>query len=212
MTSTATGWTAKQAYGMAILCLVVGIVLGYLVHGPVAAAPQQNAAVATSPVAPAPALIAPPESNPQPISAEMKAASTQAATPVLERLRSNPKDFKLLVVAGEMYYHHGAYAEAARYYVRALAVQDNIAVRNQYASALFYQGDADGALRQYAKVLKTNPTNDVALFNSGMIKFTAKNDAKDAVEFWQKLLQAYPNHPQRDRVQKMIDRASQSKG
>lgn len=212
MTSAATSWTAKQAYVMAILCLLAGIVLGYLVHGPAVAAPEQNAAVARPPVASAPASVALPVSNQQAAPAEMEAAGTQAATPVLERLKSNPKDFKLLVTAGEMYYRHGDYADAAGYYVRALAVQDNFAVRNQYASALFYQGDADGALQQYAKVLKTHPTNDVALFNSGMIKFTAKRNAKGAIELWQKLLQAYPNHPQRDRVQKMIERASQSTG
>ena len=141
----------------------------------------------------------------------MKAASAQAALPVLERLKSNPRNFKLLVEAGEMYYHHGTYAEAAAYYRRALAVQDNLAVRNQYASALFYQGDADAALRQYGKVLKASPTNDIALFNSGMIKFKAKNDAKGAIELWQKLLEAYPNHPQRERVHKMIEQALNSR-
>lgn len=199
-------WTAKQAYITALICLVLGIAVGYLARGPSLPAASTHAAI-SPPAMGKPAAMAPPL-NEQLSPAEMKAASKQAATAVLERLKTDPSNFKLLVEAGEMYYHHGAYAEAATYYARALEVQDNIPVRNQYARALFYYGDADGALRQYATVLKTNPTNDIALFNSGMIKLKAKGDANGAVELWRKLLAAYPNHPQRDRVQEMIERAS----
>lgn len=205
-------WTATQAYAMAAICLGIGLVVGFLVRGPAGVAPRNagadpmvsGAAMATT----TPGVAAPPPSSPQSSAAEMKAASAQAASTVLERLKSDPKDFKLLVEAGEMYYHHAAYAEAAAYYERALAVQSNVAVRNQYASALYYQGDADRALQEYAKVLRSSPTNDIALFNSGMIKLTTKHDGKAAVAYWQKLLQAYPNHPQRERVQAMIERAS----
>jgi len=48
-----------------------------------------------------------------------------------DQLKKNPKDFTLLVQAGEMYYHHGAFTDAATYYKRALAVKDNPLVRNQ---------------------------------------------------------------------------------
>lgn len=204
-----TGWTSKQAYGMAIICLVIGVVLGFLLHGP--ATPEWHSiSAASAPSVTRPVL--PPPSKPQPSPAEMKVASAQAAAPVLERLKSNPSDFKLLVEAGEMYYQHGAYAEAAGYYERALVLQDKVILRNQYASALFYMGDTDGALQQYANVLKVDPTNDVALFNSAMIKYKANNDAKGALELWEKLLKTHPNHLQRDEVEKMIDLASHSKG
>jgi tetratricopeptide (TPR) repeat protein len=210
MTAGGNAWTTTQAYLMGVICLALGVAVGFLMRGSATAATITNHP-ATRPIAqPQPTVIAPPLSNPQPSPAEMKNASAQAAMPILARLEAKPKDFKLLLQAGEMYYQHGAYAEAAGYYDRALAVQDNAAVRNQYASALFYQGDADGALREYANVLQAQPANDIALFNSGMVKYRAKNDAKGAVELWQKLLNTNPNHPQRDRIQKMIDKAAQS--
>ena len=138
----------------------------------------------------------------------MKEASAKAAGTVLERLKSNPKNFELLVAAGEMYFNHKSYPEAAAYYERALDVKDQAAVRNRYASTLFYAGDADGALKQYAKVLEKDPRNDIALFNQGMIRLKAKNDRTGAIDSWTKLLAAFPNHPHRDQVQKMIDDAS----
>lgn len=197
-------WTAKQAYGLAIVCLLVGILAGYLAHTPKSTLPGAAvAAPATESATPAVALNA----NPSP--EDMKTASSQAAMPVLERLKSDPKNFDLLIAAGEMYYHHRAFTEAGSYYERALAVKDDVAVRNQYASALFYEGKADAALEQYATVLKKSPTNDVALFNSGMIRLKSKNDAKGAIAFWEKLLKTSPNHPQRDQVKKMIEKASQ---
>jgi cytochrome c-type biogenesis protein CcmH/NrfG len=217
MTSTnqASSWTAKQVYLMAIISLVIGIAGGFLLHGSAASSSQiepglPSSAPMGSPAA-APTSMAPPISKPQPTPAEMQAASAQAATPVLEQLKADPKNFKLLVGAGEMYYHHGAYAEANVYYKRALDVQNNVPVRNQYASALYYLGDADGALKEYAQVLKESPSNDVALFNSGMVKYESKHDAKGAVELWERLLKTNPNHPQRERVLQMIEKASQQK-
>jgi len=204
----ASSWTVKQAVVTAAICFAIGIAVGFVAHGPktvktVAAATMMNA------TAPAPSTIAPAISTPNPTPDQLKAASAQAAVPVLERLQKDPKNFKLLVQAGEMYYHHGAYADAASFYERALAAEDNPAVRNQYASALFYQGKADAALQQYDRVLKTSPTNDIALFNSGMVRLKAKNDPKGAIQSWERLLKAYPNHPQRQQVQSLIDKAAQ---
>ncbi len=204
--SETAAWTTKQVRVLAIICAILGGVVGFLAHGP-AVAVQASRAVGDGNARPA-ATVAPPT---LPSPSQMKAASARAATPLLEQLKERPSDFRLLVQVGEMYYQHGSYTEAAAFYQRALEIQDNTAVRNQYASAMFYNGDADGALRQYEQVLKNSPRNEIALFNSGMIKFKAKNDPTGALELWQKLLRTYPNHPQRDRVQRMIARASESR-
>lgn len=200
-------WTSKQAYLMIVVCLVVGTVGGFIIRGSaaVAKAPAPSTRVAASTP-----KMAPPLEKIDPSPAEMKSASEHAAMPFLQRLQENPKDFKLLVQAGEMYYQHGSYERAAGYYESALKVEDNRAVRNQYASALLYKGDADAALREYARVLQSEPTNDIALFNSGLVKFKSKHDATGAIELWTKLLQAQPNHPQRARIERMIERAKTS--
>jgi cytochrome c-type biogenesis protein CcmH/NrfG len=211
-------WSLLQASLFAAFCLALGIAIGFVAHGPNVAHANAPAPVAIAtpnamppgamPPAGATAPTAPPISNPNPSPEELKAASKKAAGSLEDQLKKNPRDFKLLVQAGEMYYHHGAFADAASYYKRALDVQDNPLVRNQYASTLYYQGDADGALQQYSKVLAKSPKNEVALFNTGMIRYKAKKDAKGAIEMWQTLLKNYPNHPQKDRVQSLIDQAS----
>ena len=204
-----TLWTVKQATITASICFVVGVAMGYIGHGPnvVRANAPAPVAISTPAAAPGPEATAPPISNPNPSPEQLRAASKQAAMPLQEQLKKNPKDFTLLVQAGEMYYHHGAYADAASFYKRALEVKDNPAVRNQYASTLFYQGDADGALKQYSLVLDKDSKNEIALFNTGVIRLKSKNDAKGAIESWQTLLKDYPNHPKRAQVQSLIDQA-----
>jgi cytochrome c-type biogenesis protein CcmH/NrfG len=210
-------WSLLQASLFAAFCFALGIAIGFVAHGPNVAQANAPVVVATPADAMPPnamppeagnAAIAPPISNPNPSPEDLKAASKKAAGSLEDQLKKNPKDFKLLVQAGEMYYHHGAFADAASYYKRALDVQDNPLVRNQFASTLYYQGDADGALQQYSKVLAKSPKNEVALFNIGMIRFKAKKDPKGAIQSWQTLLKDYPNHPQKDKVQSLIDQAS----
>ena len=211
-TSQSKVWSAKQATIVAAVSFVIGLPIGYVAHGPSVA--QANAPVPTAIVsAPAaqPEAVAPPISTENVTAEQLQAASKQAAVPLEEQLKKNPKDFKLLVQAGEMYYHHGAYSDAGSYYKRALEVKDDVIVRNQYASSLFYLGDADGALQQYGKVLDKSPKNDIALFNSGMIRYKAKKDFAGAIKSWQTLLKDYPNHPQREKVQSLIDKVSKEK-
>lgn len=196
--SQSSSWNVRQVVIMAALCFVLGSAIGYFAHAPAA---KPAAAVNSAAAIPA---------NPTP--AQMKAASSKAAGSVLEQLKTDPKNVKLLVEAGEMYYHHGAFGDAATYYQRALAEKDDPAVRNQYASALFYQGDGDNALKQYDQVLAKDPKNEIALFNSGMIRLKSKNDAKGAVAQWQKLLQAYPNHPRKRQVEDLIAQARKTQG
>jgi len=199
--------SSKQAYGMAVICLLVGVAGGYFIRSSGGARLPNQFLTANEPSA---SRAASRVSRPAPSPAQMKQASAQAASTVLQQLASSPNDFQLLIRAGEMYYQHGAFVEAAGYYERALKVQDNVTIRNQYASALFYIGEADGALREYARVLKSEPGNDIALFNSGMVKFKAKHDPAGAAKLWRELLRRSPNHPQRVQVEKMIERASSS--
>jgi cytochrome c-type biogenesis protein CcmH/NrfG len=207
-TSPSNSWTPRVAIVLSAVCFIIGIAFGFVAHGPATQKIKAASAAVNTPVPVAPDM-APPISTETPSPQQLKAASRQAAIPVLDQLKKDPKNFKLLLQAGEMYYHHGAYSEAAGFYERALAVKDNPLVRNQLASALYYQGNADGALKQYALVLATLPTNDIALFNTGMIRLKAKHDNKGAIQSWEKLLKAYPNHPQKDRVQSLIDKAAQ---
>ncbi len=162
-----SNWTVTQVTITAICCFFLGGAIGFVAHGPTAARATVPTPVAASSQPAAPQAMAPPISTDTPSAAQLQAASKQAAVPLVEQLKKNPKDFKLLVQAGEMYYHHGAFADAASYYKRALEVKDNVLVRNQYASSLYYQGDADGALQQYsATMLRMRSLSSIAAWST----------------------------------------------
>src|SRR5690242_15185912 len=118
MTSAGTNrCSSTQAYVMAVICLLVGVAGGYFIRSSGSARLAPPSVTANEPVV---RQAAPRASRPAPSPAQMKQASVQAASPVLQQLASSPNDFQLLIQAGEMYYHHGAFAEAAGYYERAL--------------------------------------------------------------------------------------------
>lgn len=133
----------------------------------------------------------------------------KAASEVLKQLKSDPDNFDLLRKAGNVYMYSRVFSGAISYYKRALAIHNDSGVRNNYANALFYSGDADAALQQYAEILKSNPSDDNALFNRGMVLWEGKNDPKDAIQSWEKLLKIYPNHPRKAHIEEMIEHASQ---
>lgn len=76
-------------------------------------------------------------------------------------------------------------------------------VRTDFATALFYSGDASGAITQVGIVLKEKPTHQGALMNAGVFYATVGNSAK-ARELWQKYLQLYPNTPQATEIKKLL--------
>ena len=75
------------------------------------------------------------------------------------------------------------------------------------ATAIYYVGDADGALKEFDEILKSNPKHANALFNQGMIRWRGKMDIKGASESWKRLLAADPNFPRRQEVEQLMAEA-----
>ncbi|HVJ05635.1 MAG TPA: tetratricopeptide repeat protein, partial [Candidatus Saccharimonadales bacterium] len=99
---------------------------------------------------------------------------------------------------------------AADYYGRALKVKDDLDIRTNLANAYFRSGDPDQSLAELAIVLKADPKNDKALYNTGMVKLMAKGDAKGAIASWEAFLKYHPDHAQKNKVQEMIKRVKQA--
>ncbi len=201
-------WSTVQAYQMAAVSLALGLGLGYLARGhmklPTGLARPTLALTAIMPAAAhLSAGAGLPHQNPPEFAA-------RAASDVLERLRADPNNFDLLVQAGNIYLRSRVFSGASEYYGKALQVKDDAKVRNDYANALFYGGNTDGALRQYEAILRLNPKDAQALFNRGMVRWRGKQDAKGAIESWKLLLKTHPETPRRAYVERMIARVSQN--
>src|SRR5271157_685504 len=98
--SSASGWQARQVYAMAVVCLLVGLAVGYLFRG------SQSPAVAPTNGMPASAtggIHAAGMGGAMPTLEQMKRMADQKAGPVLAKLKTDPDNADLLIQAGGIY-------------------------------------------------------------------------------------------------------------
>jgi cytochrome c-type biogenesis protein CcmH/NrfG len=199
-------WRAKQVYAMAVICLVVGLAIGYLFRGsqsPAAPAPPTANSQASAQPSAAPGGMV----GQMPTLEQMKEMADKKAQPLLEKLKSDPNNSDLLIQVGNNYIAAHQFKEAAGYYDKALQVDPkNVAVRTQMASCLFYDGDVDGAISQVQQSLHYDPKDANSLFALGMIKWQGKRDSKGAMAAWQQLLKSNPqlNAERKAHLQKLM--------
>ncbi len=201
----ATLWTSTQAYILAIICLLLGGTIGYLLRGSdtAASAARPSAAPAVSSAAPAPA---------QPTPEQMRQMADTQAQPLLTQLKQKPDDPEILAQVGNVYYDAQVFDQAIGYYKKSLAVKENPNVRTDMGTAEFYLGDSDSAIAEFQRVLKANPKHDNAMFNLGMVRFQGKMDFAGAAEAWEQYLKQYPNSPRRADVEQLLARAREHAG
>ncbi len=198
---TGAEWTSIQAYVLAAFCLLLGVALGYLFRGSASPAATQAAAATTA--QPASTQQDQPDPN-------VQAALAQAATPLLEAVNKDPKNFDSLVKLGNLYYDCKQFPSAIQYYERALAIHpENPDVRTDMGTAYWYTGDAEKALAAMETSLKYRPGHPQTLFNLGWVRWQGKQDPQGAIQAWQDLLKANPDYPQRQQVEQYIAKAKE---
>jgi len=198
-------WQATQVYVMAVVCLLVGLVIGYLFRGSASPAPATPAAQAINPAqtgAPAAGM-----GGHMPSLEEMKQMADKAAAPLLEQLKNDPANPALLIQVGGVYKSTHQFKDAIGYYDRALKIDPkNVPLRVEMASCMYYIGDADGAIGQLQQALHYSPKDANSLFNLGLIKWQGKQDTKGALAAWHELLKSNPqlSADRKAQVQKLI--------
>ena len=198
-----SNWSSRQVYISAAICLALGVSLGYLFRGS-GSAPPGTSTVQNPPSATAPQM---------PTLEQMKQMADKQAGPLLTKLQADPKNASLLIQTARIYQSTHQFKEAADYYARALNIEPtNVDVRGAMASCLYYTGDVDGALQQFERSLKDDPNNANSLFNLGLIRWQAKNDASGAVTVWKQLLKSNPklDDQKKAQVTKLIADASRN--
>lgn len=201
-------WQATQVYVMAVVCLVVGLAIGYLFRGSASPAPATPVAPAAQAINPAPTgAPAAGMGGHMPSLEEMKQMAEKAAAPLLEQLKSDPANPALLVQVGGVYKSTHQFKEAIGYYDQALKIDPkNVPLRVEMASCMYYIGDADGAIGQLQQALHYSPKDANSLFNLGLIKLQGKQDSKGALAAWHELLKSNPqlSADRKAQVQKLI--------
>jgi tetratricopeptide (TPR) repeat protein len=204
-------WSSSQAYVLALIALVAGIGIGWILHSSYA---DSHNVAASSPAPTAPASNGGSFQVPSfgQSSGRMSLDDTnKAAAPLLAQLQQRPSDPDVLVKLGNLYYDAQSYPQAIDYYRKALAIQpSNPDVRTDMGTAIWYSGDADSALKEFQTSLSYSPNHNATLFNRGVVLWQGKHDAKDAIASWQQLLKVNPNYPDRQKVESMIQQAQGS--
>ena len=142
---------------------------------------------------------------------EIRQMADKQAAPLLEKLKTDPKNPELLAQVGALYHAAHQFKESAGYYARAVeADPKNPALRIKMAASTYRSGDSDGAISQLNAVLKTDPKNPEALFNLGVIRAEGKQDPKGAAEAWRQLLKLNPGLPaqRKQLVEKLLAQAN----
>ncbi len=186
--NASTALESRFVYAMAVLSLIVGLPIGYLLRGSNSPAPQPSASAGQPSAAAGPMA-----DGRRPTLGDMKQAADKQAGPLLEKLKGDPNNAALLGQIGAVYDSMHQFTEGAVYYNRAVQADPGNAVfRNKLAISLYSNGDADGAIAQLNQALAHDPGYADALFNLGMIKLKEKQDGKGALAAWQQLLKSNP--------------------
>jgi cytochrome c-type biogenesis protein CcmH/NrfG len=194
-------WDGKHVYLMATVCLLLGVVVGYFLRG--SASQPSSPGISQTTAAPA-------ATQQPPTLEKMRQMADKSAAPLLDKLKSDPKNFEALNDAGKVYRATHQFKQAAAYYEKALQIKpESAATRTDLASCLYYLGDVDGALAQLDKALSYDPKFFGALLNLGIIKLQAKDDSAGAIRSWEKIVKTDPDPQHKEVAKKMIADARQ---
>jgi cytochrome c-type biogenesis protein CcmH/NrfG len=211
-----SGWEAKQVYALAVVCLLIGLAVGYLFRGSRSPAPAVNPMQAGgAPAASVPAGMGGGSPGGQPVTLDqMKRMADKQAEPLLAKLKDDPKNADLLIQIGNIYFSTHQFKEAGGYFNRSLDIKPkNVPIRTQMASCLYYDGDVDGALQQLGQATADDPKDANSLFNLGMIRWQGKKDTKGALAAWGQLLRTNPQlePAKKAQVEKLMAQVRQGK-
>jgi cytochrome c-type biogenesis protein CcmH/NrfG len=194
-------WNNTQTYGMAIICMILGIAAGYLLHAPAVASPAPSMSEVSAPASPANAA-------PQmPSAADMKRMADKQVAPLLADLQKRPNDAELLAKIAHAYMAAQQFQSAQEYYEKSVAISPKVEPLNELAFVYVKLGDLDRGIAALNKALAIDPKNPQVLFNLGYFEWKGKADPKAAIAAWQAFLKADPNSPKKAQVEQMLAQA-----
>jgi cytochrome c-type biogenesis protein CcmH/NrfG len=123
------------------------------------------------------------------------------------KIKQSPRDFDSIVELANLNFDQKNYSDAINLYKNALQIRpDDLQIHTDMGTAMFYQNRFDDAIAEFQQILQKDPKNAQALFNLGVTMLHGKNDPKRALEYWEKMVDANPDHPQAAFVKEQIQK------
>ena len=193
-------WSNAQTYGMALICLILGVAAGYLLHAPAVANANSTISQVSAPTSNA--------ASPQmPSATDMKRMADKQVAPLLADLEKHPNDAALLANIAHNYMAAQQFQSAQQYYEKSVSVKPSVDALNEMAFIYVKLGDLDRGIATLNRALAIAPKNPQVLYNLGYFEWKGKADPKAAVAAWQAFLKADPNSPRRAQVEQMLAQA-----
>lgn len=123
---------------------------------------------------------------------------------VLIELEEDPKNYNLIVQAGNVYFDIQQYNQALKYYIKAISIQVDENVLIDLGVCYFNLGKLDSALVTLEDALKHNPNHKKGLYNIGIVLYNLGH-FNGALKNWQHLIYIHPNTEEADQVQQYIN-------
>jgi cytochrome c-type biogenesis protein CcmH/NrfG len=194
-------WSNAQTYGMAVICMILGLAAGYLLHAPAQASPTPQMTQVS-----APASLA--SSTPQmPSAVDMKRMADKQVAPLFADLEKHPNDADLLAKIARAFMAAQQFQSARQYYEKSIAAKPKVDALNELAFVYVELGDLDRGIAMLNQALAIDPKNPQVLFNLGYFEWKGKADPKAAIAAWQAFLKTDPNSPKKAVVEQMLAQA-----
>ncbi len=125
---------------------------------------------------------------------------------LLAQAQANPEDHEVRVVLGNAFYEMRRFPDAIRWYEEADSLAPgNVNVITDLGTSYFYSGQPQKALDLFAKSLAIDPVHPQTLHNLGVVHQSI-HQHDEAVQAWQKLLDAHPDYAHADEIREQIEK------
>jgi tetratricopeptide (TPR) repeat protein len=150
-----------------------------------------------------------------PAAAERAPASGQSSATPLDESRaatlakaaeSNPRDVRVRLELGNLYFDAERFEDAARWYEQALAIEPkNVSASTDLGISYYYMNQPDRALQQFDRSLAIDARHTKTLLNLGIVRAFGKDDLEGAAQAWQRVVEYAPDSPEGKRARQALD-------
>jgi tetratricopeptide (TPR) repeat protein len=109
----------------------------------------------------------------------------------------DPRDARIRIELGNVYFDSERFDEAARWYEQALQIEPrNVNASTDLGISYYYMNQPDRALAQFERSLTIDPSHAKTLLNVGIVRAYGKDDLEGAVKAWQRVVEIGPDSPE----------------
>jgi tetratricopeptide (TPR) repeat protein len=150
-----------------------------------------------------------------PPAAERAAPSGQSSAAPLDESRAttlaqaaarDPRDVRVRLELGNLYFDAERFEDAVRWYEQALVIEPrNVSASTDLGISYYYMNQPDRALQQFDRSLAIDPRHTKTLLNLGIVRAFGKDDLAGATEAWQRVVEYAPDTPEGKRAKQALD-------